>query len=298
MYARCPGKAQHSVSAAVYPGVRIGTASSFTKANFHHDHHTLDPTTNPHRQELPAALSLRRRDFNSINLRFHGPTTAMRFLGSLLATGLSTIVVATASSLPSCDFSSVYYKLPSDSSSPNTEIPNLTTSQFTLALAHRLGLSQFHSLSEQDDVDAINKIDSVLPTVELFGGNGKGKLVVHITGVDRELFSDIKPTFNVASKSARIDPSIFKHAEAAIGAKLKSEWVSSPSAESDGGLYKVSEKDASRDRIEVLADSFVCSLPPRFSLIVDKELMSGTCRNIPQKIQSPGVTTLMVSLPT
>lgn len=167
----------------------------------------------------------------------------MRFLGSLLAAGLSTVAVATASSLPSRDVSSVYYKHSSKSPSEASDVPTLSPSQYNLALAHRLGLSQFYSINEQDDVDAITKIESIVPGAELLGGNGKGKLVVHITGVDREFFSDIKPTFNVASSSARINPSFFTQAEQVMGAELGAEHVPEENHE---------------DRIEVLSHSYVC----------------------------------------
>ena len=171
----------------------------------------------------------------------------MRFLESLLAAGLSTIAVAAASSLPSHSVSSVYYKHSSKSLSGNIDIPTLSPSQFTLTLAHRLGLSQFHSLTQQDDIDTITKIDAVVPGVELLGGNGKGKLVVHISNVQREMFSDIKPTFNVDSKQALIDQGIFKQAEEVMGAGLRPEWILDVNYDST-------------DRIEVLSNSFVCNV--------------------------------------
>ncbi|KAF8424576.1 hypothetical protein EV426DRAFT_573799 [Tirmania nivea] len=167
----------------------------------------------------------------------------MRFLGGLLATGLSTIAVATASSLPSRDVSSIYYKHSSKNPPENTDIPTLSGPQFTLALAHRLGLSQFHSLTQQDDIDAITKIDAAVPGAELLVGGGKGKLVVHISNVQREMFSDIKPTFNVDSKQAPIDQSIFTQAEEVMGAGLRPEWILDVNYEST-------------DRIEVLSNSF------------------------------------------
>ncbi|KAF8456246.1 hypothetical protein BGX38DRAFT_1139970 [Terfezia claveryi] len=168
----------------------------------------------------------------------------MRFIGSLLAAGLSTIAVATACSLPSRDISSVYYKPSSKNPSENTDIPTLSRLQFTLALAHRLGLSQFHSLTQQNDVDAITKIDAAVPRVEFLEGDGKGKLVVHISNVHREMFSDIKPTFNVDSKQAAIDQSIFKHAEEVMGAGLRPEWILDVNYDST-------------NRIEVLSNSFL-----------------------------------------
>jgi len=84
----------------------------------------------------------------------------------------------------------------------------------------------------------------VVPTAEFLGGNGKGKLVIHISNVHREILSDIKPTFYVDSKQAPIDHSIFKQAEVVMGAGLRSEWIL------DGS------NDAT-DRTEVLSNSFV-----------------------------------------
>jgi len=208
----------------------------------------------------------------------------MRFLGSLLAAGLSTIAtVATASSLPSRDVSSVYYKYSSKSPSGNTDIPTLSRPQYTLALAHRLGLSQFHSLTHQDDVDAITKIDAVVPGAEFLGGGGKGKLVVHISNVRREMFSDIKPTFNVDSKQVPIDQSLFQQAEEVMGAGLRPERIMDVNYDST-------------DRIELLSNSFVCNVSPYPCLdaVTDK---SGIYSGLPNKIPPHGMALMMKDFP-
>lgn len=166
----------------------------------------------------------------------------MRFLRRLLAAGLSTATAVSASSLSSHSLSSVFYssKIPTAA-----EIPTLTSSQFTLALAHRLGLSMFYTLDEAD-IDAVLKAEVVDPVAELFGGSGKGNIVVHIGGVDREFWEDIKPVFNVASQSARIDKIILEQAEEVMGFKLQPTWVCDDDAETN-------------DRIEVMSRNYVCS---------------------------------------
>lgn len=161
----------------------------------------------------------------------------MRFLQSLLATG---VAVVSASSLPSDNLSSVYYSLNIPTSA---KIPTLTSSQFTLALAHRLGLSIFHTLDEAD-IDAISKVEVVSPVVELLGGNGKGNIVIHIGGVDREFLEEIKPIFNVASQSAMIDKSILAQADEVMGFKLQPTWVCDDDTEV-------------KDRIEILSRNYV-----------------------------------------
>ena len=165
----------------------------------------------------------------------------MRFLRSLLAAGLSTVV--SASSLPSHELSSVYYSLKIPTSA---EIPTLTNSQFTLALAHRLGLSIFHTIDEVD-IDAVSKV-VVTPVVELLGGNRKGNIVVHIGGVDRFFLEGTKPVFNVASESARIDKSILAQAEEVMGFKLQPTWVCDDDTEV-------------KDRIEILSRDYVWNSP-------------------------------------
>ena len=207
----------------------------------------------------------------------------MRSLGSLLAVGLSTIAVATASSLPSRDVSSIYYKHSSKNPSGDTDIPTLSRPQFTLALAHRLGLSQFHSLTQQDDVDAIMKIDAVVPGAEFLGGNGKGKLVVHISNVQREMFSGIKPTFNVDSKQAPVDQSTFNQVEEYLGAGLQPEWILDANYDTT-------------DRIEVLSNSFVCNVPPyaRLDAVANK---NGIYSGLPKKIPLHGMALTMRGSP-
>ncbi|KAF8469601.1 hypothetical protein BDZ91DRAFT_781643 [Kalaharituber pfeilii] len=137
----------------------------------------------------------------------------MRLLGGLLAAGLSTM--AAGSSTPSRDFSSVYY---SKTPALQGDAPTLTKSQLDLALAHRLGLSQFHTLDSQSDIEAITKLDSAVSSAEFLGeGERRGKVLVELTNVQTDFGPHRSPTFNVKSKSVEVGDSIITKTETITG---------------------------------------------------------------------------------
>lgn len=142
----------------------------------------------------------------------------MRLLPSLLA--LVGLTAASATSKVA-----VYFAPPSSSSaSTSSSVPSLTGSQAKLAVAHRLGLSRFHSISSEDDYvitlmsEKQNQKDA---GEELFGSRkSSGHIVVQISGVaPATLFPDAPPVFVADEEAAEVVKDVLTSADGSwIGA--------------------------------------------------------------------------------